>query len=266
MPKALAVPSKGVLVLLILMLVFLSGSASADPGLSVEGMNKNSLVRMAGLYLTRSEVLTEGRPTKVRLGRRISCDDSRVRLLVSRDFDNEKAGAICGAAEKALAFSVNQSGGQRASVEIRVVPPRVFYSDTSWRLGRFPKLALVVPDLPDRHAMLANVADLVAHEVFHVVMIAAGDIALGTDEHVAYHFGLCGQLVAIGNITPSSMPGFSIASSDPNIASSSSAAERVRDELKAQWGEELIAADAAFGQELLSKCRSIRPGARTDER
>lgn len=165
MPKALAVPSKGVLVLLILMLVLLSGPAGADPGLSAEGMNKNSLVRMAGLYLTRSEVLTEGRPTKVRLGRRISCDDSRVRLLVSRDFDNEKAGAICGVAEKALAFSVNQSGGQRASVEIRVVPPRVFYSDTSWRLGRFPKLALVVPDLPDRHAMLANVADLVAHEV-----------------------------------------------------------------------------------------------------
>ncbi|MDG2523802.1 hypothetical protein P6166_00310 [Stenotrophomonas sp. HITSZ_GD] len=223
-------------------------------------MNKNTLTKVGGFYLTRSEVLTEGRAEKVRLSLRIACEDSRVRLLVTKGFDKANAEVICATASKALTFSVNQSEGQRASVEIRVVPPRVFYRETSWRVGRYPKLVLIVPELTELNATLANVADLVAHEVFHVVMIAAGDIALGTDEYVAYHFGLCGQLVAVGDIMPWSMPGFSLASVDPNVVSSSSAAEKVRDELKAYSGGAPIEADSALGQQLLSKCRSTRPG------
>ncbi|HYG04871.1 MAG TPA: hypothetical protein VD865_00475 [Stenotrophomonas sp.] len=261
-PSEIPLWNETILVSLVSILIFLSAClpARAVAGLSVEGMNQNSVTKVGGLYLTRSEVLTEGKASSIRLARRVTCADQRVRLLASEAFDSESADAICATASKALAFSVNQSGGQRASVEIRVVPPRVSYHDTSWRIGRFPKLVLIVPDLTDRHATLANVADLVAHEVFHVVMNAAGDVVLGTDEYMAYHFGLCGQLVAIGEIAPSSMPGFALASSDPDVVSSSSAAERVRDELKSQAHGASIAVDTPFGQELLNRCRSIGPG------
>jgi len=172
--------------------------AAAAPALSIEGMNKNSVFELAGLYLTRSEILTQGVEREARLARRTACVDQRIRLLVARDFEQARIDSICSAASKALAFSVQQSGGQRVSVEIRVVPPRVSYRDVSWRVGRFPRLVLIAPDLAASDATLANVADLVAHEVFHVVMIAAGDKALAADEYVAYQFGLCGQLVANG--------------------------------------------------------------------
>lgn len=232
---------------------------AAPPALSVEGLNQNSLVRVGGFYLTRSAVLTQGVEEQLHVERRAACADQRVRLLLAKNLQQVTPEEICTTASKALAFSVAQSGGQRVSVEIRVVPPRVAYSSNPWRIGRFPKLVLVAPELGTSEATLANVADLVAHEVFHVAMIAAGHEQLATDEEAAYRFGLCGQLLALGVVSPSAMPGYSLESSDPSIASSSSAAERVRSELMAKSGERPITVNEPLGQELLAACQEVRP-------
>lgn len=236
-----------------------SHAIAAPPALSVEGLNQNSMVRVGRLYLTRSTVVTQGAEEEIRLGRPVACADQRVRLLVAENLQQVRPGAICTAASKALAFSVAQSGGQRVSVEIRMVPPRVAYSSSPWRVGRFPKLVLVAPELATSQATLANVADLVAHEVFHVAMLAAGHEHVGTNEDAAYHFGLCGQLLALGVVWPSAMPGYSLESSDANVAASSSAAERVRSELMAKAGERPITVDEPLGRELLAACREVRP-------
>ena len=232
---------------------------ASPPALSVEGLNQNSIARVGGFYLTRSVVLTQGVEEGLHFERRVACPDQRVRLLLAKGLQRAVTEDICATAGKALAFSVAQSGGQRVSVEIRVVPSHVSYRRSPWRVGRFPKLVLVAPELATSQATLANVADLVAHEAFHVAMVAAGHVQFATDEAAAYHFGLCGQLVALGVVSPSAMPGFSLDSSDPSVVSSSSAADRVRSELMAKAGARPITVDEPLGRELLAACRDVRP-------
>ncbi|MCW0376995.1 hypothetical protein [Xanthomonas sacchari] len=232
--------------------------AADAPRLSVEGMNKHSAIKAMGLFLTRSQVATQGRAQPVHFEKRIVCSDRRINVAFAKGLGRGPE-RICRVASEALAFVSAQSHVQNMVITLLVVPSRVDYKATFYRVGRGPKLVLIVPVLQSEEATLANVADLVAHEGFHVGMFAAGDVPLAGDEYAAYHYGLCGQLVALGHLEPAALPGFGMASDDPHLVDSSESAERVRTELLQAFGDLPMTKESPAGEALLAQCRAIAP-------
>ncbi|WP_279362301.1 hypothetical protein [Xanthomonas sacchari] len=232
--------------------------AADAPRLSVEGMNKHSAIKAMGLFLTRSQVATQGRAQPVHFEKRIVCSDRRIKVAFAKGLGRTPE-RICHVASEALAFVSAQSQVQNIAITLLVVPSRVDYQATFYRVGRGPKLVLVAPVLPSEEATLANVADLVAHEGFHVGMFAAGDVSLAGNEYAAYHYGLCGQLVALGHLAPSALPGFGMASDDPHLVDSSESAERVRTEVLPVFGDRPMTRESPAGAALLAQCRAIAP-------
>lgn len=239
--------------------LFCTQALAADaPRLSVEGMNKHSAINGMGLFLTRSQVATQGRAQPVHFEKPIVCSDRRIKVAFAKGLERTPE-RICRVASEALALVSAQSHVQNIAITLLVVPSRVNYQATFYRVGRGPKLVLIVPVLPSEEATLANVADLVAHEGFHVGMFAAGDVPLAGDEYVAYHYGLCGQLVALGHLEPSALPGFGMASDDAHLVDSSESAERVRTEVLQALGDHPMSRESPAGAALLAQCRAIAP-------
>ncbi|MBB5941899.1 hypothetical protein [Xanthomonas sp. 3307] len=232
--------------------------AANVPRMSVEGMNKHSVITGIGLFLTRSQVATQGAVQPMHFQRRSVCSDRRIKVAFAKGLERTPE-QICRVASEALAFVSAQSHVQNIAITLLVVPSRVDYQATFYRMGRGPKLVLIAPVLQTEEATLANIADLVAHEGFHVGMFAAGDVSLAGNEYVAYHYGLCGQLVALGHVEPSALPGFGVASDDPHLVDSSQSAERVRDEVLGAFGGLPMTRESAAGQALLAQCRAIAP-------
>ncbi|MCW0386979.1 hypothetical protein NB722_001518 [Xanthomonas sacchari] len=232
--------------------------AADAPRLSVEGMNKHSAIKAMGLFLTRSQVATQGRTQTVYFEKRIVCSDRRIKVAFAKGLERTPE-RICRVASEALAFVSAQAHVQNIPITLLVVPSRVGYQATFYRVGRGPKLVLVAPVLQSEEATLANVADLVAHEGFHVGMFAAGDVSLAGSEYAAYHYGLCGQLVAVGHLEPSALPGFGVASDDPHLVDSSESAERVRTEVLQAFGDRPMTRESPAGEALLAQCRAMTP-------
>ncbi|XQA77845.1 hypothetical protein ACM9W9_18985 [Xanthomonas sacchari] len=232
--------------------------AADAPRLSVEGMNKHSAINGMGLFLTRSQVATQGRAQPVHFEKRIVCSDRRIKVAFARGLERAPE-RICRIASEALALVSAQSHVQNIAITLLVAPSRVDYQATFYRVGRGPKLVLIVPVLRSEEATLANIADLVAHEGFHVGMFAAGDVPLAGNEYAAYHYGLCGQLVALGHLEPSALPGFGVASDDPHLVDSSESAERVRTEVLQAFGDRPMTRESPAGAALLAQCRAIAP-------
>ncbi|MXV09053.1 MULTISPECIES: hypothetical protein [unclassified Xanthomonas] len=238
---------------------FCTQALAADvPRMSVEGMNKHSVITGIGLFLTRSQVATQGAVHPVHFQRRSICSDRRIKVTFAKGLERMPE-RICRVASEALAFVSAQSHVQNIAITLLVVPSPVDYQATFYRIGKGPKLVLIAPVLRSEAATLANIADLVAHEGFHVGMFAAGDVSLAGNEYVAYHYGLCGQLVALGHVEPSALPGFGVASDDPHLVESSQSAERVRDEVLGAFGGLPMTRESAAGQALLAQCRAIAP-------
>jgi len=231
---------------------------SALPRLSVEGMNKHTIRSGFGLFITQSEVLTQGAQEKIRFASSVRCEDRYVKVAVASG-TNVPVKDVCLVASRALRFVLEQAAVDHVSVEIRIVPARVDYHKRFFRFGREPKLTLIAPQMRNLEETLANIADLVAHETFHVSMFVAGDIGLSANEHAAYYYGLCGQLVASGKLQNSALPGFAVDSTDEDVFDSSESAELVRSEVLQISKGEAIASGTAAGEWLLSQCRSFRP-------
>ncbi|MBB6365339.1 hypothetical protein FHR56_000452 [Xanthomonas sacchari] len=232
--------------------------ASDAPRVSVEGMNKHSVATGMGLFLTRSQVATQGAAKSIHLQKRIVCSDRRIKVAFAKGLERAPE-RICRVASEALALVSAQSHVQNIAITLLVVPSLVNYQATFYRVGRGPKLVLIVPVLQSEEATLANVADLVAHEGFHVGMFAAGDVSLAGNEYAAYHYGLCGQLVALGHLEPSALPGFGVASDDPHLVDSSESAERVRTEVLQAFGDLPMTRESPAGEALLAQCRAMAP-------
>ncbi|MBB5878201.1 hypothetical protein [Xanthomonas sp. 3498] len=238
---------------------FCTKALAADvPRMSVEGINKHSVITGMGLFLTRSQVATQGAAQPMHFQRRSVCSDRRIKVALAKGLERTPE-PICRVASEALAFVSAQSHVQNIAITLLVVPSRVDYQATFYRIGKGPKLVLIAPVLRSEAATLANIADLVAHEGFHVGMFAAGDVALAGNEYAAYHYGLCGQLVALGQVEPSALPGFGVGSNDPHLVDSSQSAERVRDEVLGAFDGLPMTRESTAGQALLAQCHAIAP-------
>ncbi|MDY4341031.1 hypothetical protein NG829_18895 [Xanthomonas sacchari] len=263
--KGVAINKSVVSLLLSLLIGFslLDVSASELPQLSVEGINKHTATSGLGLFITRSEVATQGAESKLILWNKYACEDARIRLAMDEAIkDSPKI--ICKIAASALDFVRSQSWVENISITLLIVPSRVNYHKKFFRIGRGPKLVLIAPVLQTEEATLANIADLVAHEAFHVGMFAAGDTALAGNEYAAYHYGLCGQLVALGRLEPSALPGFGVASNDPHVVESSESAERVRAEVIQAFDGHPMTKESDAGEALIAQCRAFKPAGHRD--
>lgn len=236
-------------------------SPKPPPGISSDGYTALTTWPLGPFHYSRVDTYLPG-DARDRPAHDEVCAGTGHRIRITRFAadDGTPLDSLCALVDAAAAQAQTWFPGPRARYHILIAPEgtRVSRSQHSLRRASTPlPMLLAVRQYPDSARTRGMLVDLVSHESFHALGLAAGS-AVGLDEQRAYRVALCAQLDINGAIPEATLPGAPVASDDAAVRASAGAAYTVRLETYPLLQEGVIRADGDGGRELQRRCTALR--------